>query len=102
MWPHARGSIVDALDVLQRDAGPGVSHDDAHAIAVRRSHPQSPPFGHGVARIQEQIQENLLQPSRIAVDQRQMVGQFIFHPDLGDQFFFVKGEITSNGTLNPV
>ena len=45
--------------------------ETTHAHAVRRSSvatPQRSAAGHGVLRVQEQIQENLLQPPGIAVN----------------------------------
>ncbi len=62
--------IVDALNVFLCNAGTGIGYDDTNTIAVGRGYFKSSAFGHSVACIQEQIQENLLQTSRIAADQR--------------------------------
>src|SRR5882724_10920072 len=67
--------IVDALDMLLRNARPGVRHDHTYAIAVGCRHPQPSALGHRVPRVQEQVQEDLLQAPGITADQRQMSRQ---------------------------
>ncbi len=76
--------IVDALDVFLRNAGAGVG--DAPRSRRRRSRWPLAAFRLRAWRpgVQEQVQEHLLQASRIAADQRQVAGQFVLNPDLGD------------------
>ena len=87
-WPSLRRGlggeerIVDALNVLLRDAAAGVGDAHADPVAVGGGDAQRSAFRHGVLRVQEQVQEDLLQASRIALDRRQVAGQFVFHPDL--------------------
>src|SRR5450432_4403639 len=68
--------IVDATDVFLSDSGTGVRDRDIHSLAVRRGDPQSSsPARHGILRIQEQIQEHLLQAAGTAVNSRQVLVQ---------------------------
>ena len=75
--------IVDALNVLLRDAGAGVGNDHADAFAVGSGNAQRSAIRHGVLGVQEQVQKHLLQPPGIAADQRQVLRQFILHLNLG-------------------
>src|SRR5580698_795684 len=85
----ARGSlggkkrIVNALNILGRDAGSGVGHAHADALAVERGHAQRAAARHGIFGIQEQVQEHLLQSSRIPLNGRQFGLEYILHLDLG-------------------
>src|SRR6185369_16072342 len=76
--------VVDALDVFLRDTAAGVGDDHADPVPVGGGYTERSALRHGVARVQEQVQEYLLQASRITADKGQVVGQFVFHPDLGD------------------
>ena len=60
--------VVDALDVLLRDTDSVVGHDHAHPFAVGGRNPENSTIGHGVPRIQKQIQEDLLQTSSVAAN----------------------------------
>src|ERR1700704_1368592 len=55
--------IVDSVDMLGIDAVPAVEHVDLHTavVIVRGLHFQHAARSHRVARVDEQIQENLLQ-----------------------------------------
>ena len=61
--------IVDAVQILRRDAVAGVGDFDARRPVLRAQVRTSsvPPRCHGVARVQEQIQEHLLQLAGVAV-----------------------------------
>src|SRR6185312_9708261 len=60
--------IVDAVQMLGRNAVAGVRNHDTNAIAVGRAHAQRPSVRHSVFRVEEKIQENLLQLAAIAHD----------------------------------
>jgi hypothetical protein len=54
--------VKDAMDVFAGYAGAGIRYFDFDAAVVRRGADfQHASAGHGIARIQEKIQENLLQ-----------------------------------------
>src|SRR5215831_3873533 len=53
--------IVNALNVLRRDAGTGVRNPHAHHLAVAGGNAQSPAARHRVLGVEEQIQKHLLQ-----------------------------------------
>src|SRR5579862_4956013 len=60
--------IIDALQVLGCDALPIVTYIDAcKPIRVPGLDGEPPPLFHGVARIQEEVQENLLQLAGISL-----------------------------------
>src|ERR1039458_2820518 len=63
--------IVDAMQVLRRDpvAGIGNLHPRTQPVGPR-AHFQGAARAHGVARVQEQVEEHLLQFPGIAVHQR--------------------------------
>src|SRR3974390_3716945 len=58
--------IVDAMNVFGRNAGPGVGAAYTHEVAVGGGNVQLATAGHGVFRVEEQIQEYLLEPSRVS------------------------------------
>src|SRR5215475_14432816 len=64
--------VVNALNVLLRNAFPGIGYHHAHTTAVRSRHSQRAPVRHGIFGVQEQIQEHLLQASWISLNSRQM------------------------------
>jgi hypothetical protein len=50
------------MDVFARYAGARIGHFDFHAAVVRRGADfKHSPAGHGIARVQKEIQEDLLQ-----------------------------------------
>ena len=65
--------IVDALNVFLRDSGTGVGDADADGFAVRRAHAERAAFRHGVFGVQKEIQENLLETTRITLDRGQVL-----------------------------
>src|SRR5271155_2754122 len=75
--------IVNALNVLRGNAAPGVGHAHADALTVERGHAQRATARHGVLRVQEQVQEHLLQSPRIALNGGQSGFRCVVHFDLG-------------------
>src|SRR5271169_6750074 len=75
--------IVNALNVLGSNARSGVGHADADALAVERGHAQRAAARHGVLGVQEQVQEHLLQSSRIPLNRGQLGRERVLHLDLG-------------------
>ena len=75
--------IVDFLNVLRRDAGARVRDADADKIAVQGGHAQHAAAIHCVLGVQEQIQEDLLQASGVALDKGQVFVQFRLDLDAG-------------------
>src|ERR1700691_739158 len=72
--------IVAALDMLGRDTVAGVGNIHARAgFLGPSSHREHAPAIHGIARVEEQIQENLLQLARVAVHGRQAAGEIQLH-----------------------
>ena len=67
--------IVDALQVLGRDAGAGIGDDGLNVAVDQRSDAQTPAAGHGIFGVQQQVEKDLLQFAGVAVDGRQLVGQ---------------------------
>src|ERR1039458_1332574 len=67
--------IVDALQVLGRDARAGIGDDGLNVAVDQDSDRQAPAAGHRVLGVQQQVEKDLLQFARIAVDRRQPVGQ---------------------------
>jgi len=67
--------IVNAVDVFRVDAVPAVDHVDLHPalVLVRRPDFEHAAGAHGVARVDEQVQEDLLQLARIAGDGRRRI-----------------------------
>src|SRR6267378_3808779 len=54
--------IKDAMDVFAGYAGAGIRHFDFDAAVVRRGADfEHSPAGHGITRVQEKVQEDLLQ-----------------------------------------
>src|SRR5579872_5675425 len=64
--------VINTLDVFLRDSASCVGDGDADAHAIRSRNPQLAAARHGIARVQKQVQEHLLQASRIALDWRKM------------------------------
>src|SRR6202166_1549011 len=60
--------IVNSLNVLRRDARPSIRYAHADTVAVECGHAQPAPASHCVFGVQKQIQEHLLQSSRIALN----------------------------------
>jgi hypothetical protein len=58
------------LQMLGRDAVAGVDHFHARAVSPQVRTSSTPPPLHGVARVQEQVQKDLLQLAGVAVDRR--------------------------------
>src|SRR5271168_85487 len=75
--------IVNALNMLGSNAAPGVGNAHADALTIERGHAQRAAARHGVFRIQEQVQKNLLQSSRIALNGGQAGLRRVLHFDLG-------------------
>src|SRR5216684_1357329 len=73
--------IVDALDVLGSNARSGVGNTHADAVAVHCGNTQCAAARHGVFGVQEQIQEHLLQSSRISLNGRQLGSERVLHLD---------------------
>src|SRR5208283_1835682 len=64
--------IVDAAEMLGRDAVAGIRYVDLDGAAFPpRANFQSASARHGVAGVEEEIQEDLLELARVAVDGRQ-------------------------------
>ena len=79
--------IVDALEVLGSDAGAGVGdqgRDVAECPFELRfgGYPQPAAVGHGFFGVEQQIEKDLLQLAGVAVDRRQVLGQFEIDDDL--------------------
>ena len=54
--------VKDAMDVFAGNPGAGIRHFNFHAAVMRRgADGQHSPAGHGVTRVQEKVQEDLLQ-----------------------------------------
>src|SRR5580700_6197450 len=75
--------IVNALNVLGGNAAPGVGHAHANALTVDRRDAQGAAARHGVFGVQEQVQEHLLQSSRVALNGWQLRFWRVMHFDLG-------------------
>jgi hypothetical protein len=76
--------VVDALDVLAPDAVAGVLHLDDHGVLVGARHQREPAAArHRVARVQDQVEEDLLDPVLVAADLRQLRRQLLAHLDPG-------------------
>src|SRR5271169_4448724 len=75
--------IVDAMNVFLRDAAAGVRHRDADVVPVARGDGERASRGHGVFRVEEQVQEDLLQLSGVAEDRRQVRMQLRHNFDAG-------------------
>src|SRR6266849_7053054 len=60
--------IVDALDMFRCDSRSSVGDADGNQGAVGGCDAQGSTAGHGVFGIQEQVQENLLQSTRVALN----------------------------------
>ena len=71
--------IVNALYVFLRNASSGIRDDHANAVAIRGAHLQRSAAGHGIFRVQEQVQEDLLQPARVSLNHRKMLRQVVVH-----------------------
>src|SRR5437016_364518 len=71
--------IVDALNVLLGNTGAGVGNDDTDALPIRSGNPEGAAIWHRVLGIQEQVEEDLLQSTGVALNQRQAFGKFVLH-----------------------
>ena len=74
--------IVDALQVLGRDAGAGVGDQSLDMAVDQRGDAQAAAAGHGFLGVEQQVEKDLLQLAGIAVDGRQIVGQVEIDIDL--------------------
>ena len=74
--------IVDALQMLGRDARAGVCHHRLDMAIDCRGHAQTPTFRHGLLGVQQQVEEDLLQFAGVAVDGRQLVNEVELDVDL--------------------
>src|SRR5258705_7799486 len=69
--------IVNALYMFLRNSAAGIGHPHTYSVPVGCHNPQRTSLRHRILRIQEQIEEHLLQTASIALDGGQMRGQFI-------------------------
>src|ERR1700684_272717 len=75
--PFARRSfrgeerIVDALDIFRRDAGTVFGYRHPHPVAIKGRHAQSTAARHGIFGVEEEVEKNLLQPSRVSLNGRE-------------------------------
>src|SRR5262249_60403159 len=76
--------IVNALNVLRRNPRSGVAHAHADRLAIRRGHSEPTSSCHCILGVEEQIEKNLLQPSRISFYGRNAWRQLRFDLDLRD------------------
>src|ERR1022692_1117691 len=73
--------IIDAMDMLLRDSCARIRHFHLHVMAIGGADHQRAARGHCVFGIQEQIEKNLLQLSRVPVNRRQLWLQIGLHFD---------------------
>src|SRR5215469_15657821 len=71
--------VVNAPNVLLRNACTGIGNHHAHAIAVRSCDTERSPLRHGILGVQKEIQEHLLQAPWISLNSRQMRREFVMH-----------------------
>src|SRR5215469_3616897 len=64
--------IIDAVDVLLRNAAARIRDDDTHIVTVAGGDSQRSAGRHGVFCVEEQVQENLLQLAGVAEYRRQL------------------------------
>src|SRR5580700_6516381 len=76
--------IVNSVDMLLCNARARVRHHHANAFAVHGCNAQRPAIAHGVLGIQKEVQEHLLQPPRIPIDQRDLRTALILYLDPRD------------------
>ena len=67
--------IVDALEMLGRNAGAGVGNHRLHVAIDERGHAQAAAAGHGVFGVEQQVEKDLLQLAGVAVDGRKLLGR---------------------------
>ena len=74
--------VVDAPDVLAADPVAGVAHLDHHGVVVgMRAQRQPAAARHRVARVQDQVEEHLLDAVLVAAHRRHVLRQLAPHPD---------------------
>src|SRR5256885_921028 len=70
-WPRSEKKLKDFLPVLQRNAFSRITHADfRHFTAPAEDHVKLSTIGHGLQRIENQIQQSLLQQSAIDIHLR--------------------------------
>ncbi len=74
--------IVDALEVLGRDARAGVVHNRFDVPVGERGYAEAAAAGHGILGVQQQVEKHLLQLAWVAVDGGQILVQFEIDEDL--------------------
>src|SRR5436305_6289200 len=74
--------IVDAPDMLLRDAASSICNDDTDAITIGSGNSQIPTAGHRILSVQKQIQKNLLQLAGIPLNERKVVGKLVLNFNL--------------------
>src|SRR5262249_31110718 len=75
--------IEDAMDVFAGNARAGIGNFDFHAAVVsRRANFQHSTAGHGVSRVEEQIQKHLLQLVSRASDGRKRFAELLYYLNL--------------------
>src|ERR1019366_7562311 len=74
--------IVNPLNMLWRNARPSVRNPHAHHVAIGRSHVELAAPRHRVLGIEKQVQEDLLQSSRISLNRRNPRRQLGVHLNL--------------------
>src|ERR1700743_492197 len=74
--------IVDTLEMVWRDAGAGVGDDCFYVTIDERGDAQASAAGHGVTRVEKQVQENLLELTGVALDFGELIGEFEIDIDL--------------------
>src|SRR6202035_5715207 len=74
--------IVNPVNVLLRNTAARIGDHHPDAVAIRCGDAERSAIAHRVFGIQEQVQEHLLQPPRIAVDQRDLRAALVLYFDL--------------------
>src|SRR5437660_4980051 len=74
--------IVNALNMFRSDARTSVGDADGNQGAIGGCNTQGSAAGHGVFGIQEQVQEYLLQSTRVTLNRRNGRSEFVMHLNL--------------------
>src|SRR5579859_78425 len=71
--------VVNAMNMLLRDSRSTIRYGDADPLPIRSRDFERATIRHGIFGVQEEIQEDLLQSSGIALDGGQVRSQFILY-----------------------
>ena len=74
--------VVYPLDVFLGYAGARVGNHDLYPVAIGGADRKGAALRHSIFRVEEQVQEDLLQLTRVAIDEGQAGTETLFHTDV--------------------